>query len=207
MSFKPKYLLLLAPLMMAACTSVPTGPSVNVMPGKNTSFEQFKADDETCREYAEERAGDPDNAEAKTTFKNAAITAAVGALAGAALDHGHGKSAAVGAGAGLILGTLAGAGASGEAGRAAQLKYDNAYTQCMYAKGHDVPFSGKYRNQEGNNGGSSYGPPPNTSNPPPDDYVVEGSTRHRGNQGSYDYDEPAQQRKTPRNGDYVYQEN
>ena len=201
MSFKPKYLLLLAPLLMTACSSVPTGPSVNVMPGKNTTFEQFKADDETCREYAEERAGDPDNSGTKTTLKNAAVAAAVGAVAGAALDHGHGKSAAVGAGAGLILGTLAGAGASGESTRAAQVKYDNAYTQCMYAKGHDVPFSGKYRNQE-NNGPSSYGPPPNTSNPPPDDYVVEGSTR----QDEGDYTEPVRH-KTPRNGDYVYQEN
>ncbi len=201
---KAKYLLLLAPLMMTACTSVPTGPTVNVMPGKDSTFEQFKADDETCRDYAEERAGDPDNSQSMTTLKNAAVTAAVGALAGAALDHGHGRSAAVGAGAGLILGTLGGAGASGEARRDAQVKYDNAYTQCMYAKGHDVPFSGKYRNQEGMNR-SSYGPPPHSTTPPPDDYVVDDAPRHRRGQRSDDYDEPV--RKTPRNGDYVYQEN
>ena len=191
MSFKPKYLLLLAPFMITACSSVPTGPSVNVMPGPNASFEQFKADDQTCRDYALDRVGDePSSYETKTAIKNAAITTAIGAIAGAAFDHGHARGAAVGAGAGLLLGTLAGTGKGGESTRAAQVQYDNAYQQCMYAKGHSVPMAGNYGQHRGGKRGS-YGPPPNTTNPPPDDYVVPDIKSER----------------APANDDYVVQEN
>ena len=191
MSFKPKYLLLLAPLLVTACSSVPTGPSVNVMPGPNASFEQFKADDQTCRDYALDRVGDePSSYETKTAIKNAAITTAIGAIAGAAFDHGHARGAAVGAGAGLLLGTLAGTGKGGESTRAAQVQYDNAYQQCMYAKGHSVPLAGNYGQHRGGKRGS-YGPPPNTTNPPPDDYVVPDIKSER----------------APANDDYVVQEN
>ena len=193
MSFKPKYLLLLAPLMMTACSSVPTGPSVNVMPGPNATFEQFKADDQECRDFALDRVGDdPSSYETKTAIKNAAITTAIGAVAGAAFDHGHARGAAVGAGAGLLLGTLAGTGKGGESTRVAQVQYDNAYQQCMYAKGHSVPMAGNYGQYRGGNRGS-YGPPPppRSSNPPPDDYVVP----------------DVQSERAPSNDDYVVQEN
>ncbi len=191
MSFKPKYLLLLAPLLVTACSSVPTGPSVNVMPGPNASFEQFKADDEVCREYAVERVGDdPSSYDTASTVKSAAVTTAIGAAAGAAFDHGHARGAAVGAGAGLLLGTLAGSGKGSEAYRAAQVQYDNAYTQCMYAKGHSVPMAGNYGQHRGQR--DSYTPPPpRTTNPPPDDYVVP----------------DIRSEKAPSNDDYVVQEN
>ena len=91
MSFKPKYLLLLAPLLVTACSSVPTGPSVNVMPGPNTTFEQFKADDEVCREYAVERIGDdPSSYDTASTITSAAGTPASGAAAGAVTGKGYG---------------------------------------------------------------------------------------------------------------------
>ena len=193
MSFKPQYLLLLTPLLMTACSSVPTGPSINVMPGPNVTFEQFKADDQECRDFAEQRAGEPSSNETKTAVKNAAITTAIGAAAGAAFDHGHGRGAAVGAGAGLLVGTLAGIGSGGQASRTTQVQYDNAYQQCMYSKGHSVPMNGNYETRDGKNRGNSYGPPPHTSNPPPEDYVVNHPK--------------SEHRHAPSSDDYVVQEN
>ncbi len=191
MSFNPKYLLLLAPLMMTACSSVPTGPSVNVMPGPNASFEQFKTDDEECRDFALDRVGDdPSSYDTASTLKSAVVTTAIGAAAGAAVDHGHGRGAAIGAGAGLLLGTLAGSSKGSESARVAQIQYDNAYQQCMYAKGHSVPMAGNYAPHGGHRG--SYGPPPpHSKNPPPDDYVVP----------------DVQSEQVPANDDYVVQEN
>jgi len=50
----------------------------------------------------------------------------------------------VGAGTGLMVGTLSGAGAAQLSAQEAQKRYDNAFVQCMYAKGHRVPVSGYY---------------------------------------------------------------
>src|SRR5437899_11906793 len=44
-------------LLLAACASVPTGPSVMVLPGSNKTFEQFRFDDYECRQYASEYSG------------------------------------------------------------------------------------------------------------------------------------------------------
>ena len=47
-----KYSPLLAALLLAACTTVPTAPTVAVMPGSGKSFEQFNDDDVVCRQFA-----------------------------------------------------------------------------------------------------------------------------------------------------------
>ena len=39
-------------LVLSACASAPTGPSVMVLPGAGKSFEQFHADDSLCRQWA-----------------------------------------------------------------------------------------------------------------------------------------------------------
>src|SRR5437667_363207 len=44
-------------LLLASCASVPTGPSVMVLPGSNKTFEQFRFDDYVCRQYASECSG------------------------------------------------------------------------------------------------------------------------------------------------------
>jgi hypothetical protein len=51
-------LLILVPLL-GACATAPTGPTVMVLPGGGTSFDQFQADDATCRDWAARRAGGP----------------------------------------------------------------------------------------------------------------------------------------------------
>lgn len=43
---------LAALLAIAACTTIPTGPSVMAMPGSGKSFDQFRADDADCRQFA-----------------------------------------------------------------------------------------------------------------------------------------------------------
>ncbi len=39
-------------LLLAACATAPTGPSVMVLPGSEKPFEQFQADDTICRQWA-----------------------------------------------------------------------------------------------------------------------------------------------------------
>lgn len=44
---------LLAPLLLAACTVMPEGPSAMALPGTGKSLEQFRVDDGSCRGYAQ----------------------------------------------------------------------------------------------------------------------------------------------------------
>jgi uncharacterized protein YcfJ len=127
---------------VAACATAPTGPSVLVLPGTAKSFEQFRADDYECRQYAgfQVDGTTPDRAAEQSGVKSAAIGTAVGAVAGG-LIGGH-DGAASGAGAGLIVGALAGSGAARNSQLGAQQRYDHAFQQCMYAKGHKVPVEG-----------------------------------------------------------------
>jgi uncharacterized protein YcfJ len=136
---KKRYLSLVSLLALGACAAVPpSGPSVMALPGKGKNFEQFRADDYACRDYA---AGQtrvtPEQASVNSGVKSAAIGTAVGAAAGALLG-GH-KGAGVGAGTGLLIGSMAGAGAAQRSAYTLQQRYDIAYTQCMYAKGDRVP--------------------------------------------------------------------
>jgi hypothetical protein len=134
---------LVALLMLGACTTIPTGPSVLVMPGTGKSFDQFRDDDADCRQFALGQVGGATANETavESGVKSAAVGAVVGALAGAAMG-GH-QGAGVGAGVGLLAGSAAGAGAGQASGYGLQRRYDNAYIQCMYAKGDRVPVSGQ----------------------------------------------------------------
>ncbi len=136
---------LAAALLLSGCVSIPTGPSVASFPGSNRSFDQFRVDEADCRRYASDSIGgsDPTQAQADSAVKSAAVGTVVGALAGAALGGSHG--AATGAGVGLLFGGAAGAGAANASGAIAQRRYDNAFMQCMYAKGHKVPSAGLAR--------------------------------------------------------------
>lgn len=131
-----------AVLLLAGCVSVPVGPSVMAMPGSGKNFDQFRSDDTECRQYAQYQIGgaDANQAAANAGVRSAAVGTVVGALAGAAL--GGQRGAAVGAGGGLLLGSMAGTGAAQSSANGTQHQYDNAYIQCMYAKGEQVPTSG-----------------------------------------------------------------
>ena len=131
-----------AAVLLAGCVSVPTGPSTLALPGSTKGFDQFQRDDGACRQYASDVIGGATAATAQTdsAARSLLAGAALGALVGAAVSGGHG--AAVGAGVGGAAGGLAGIGASDASGYEAQRRYDNAYTQCMYGKGHRVAVNG-----------------------------------------------------------------
>jgi hypothetical protein len=135
--------LLLAACFLSACVTLPEGPSVLVLPGGDKSFEQFRQDDALCRQYAAERTGaSAQDAATQSALTGAAVGAGIGAVAGAAIGGRHG--AGVGAGTGLVVGGVTGAGTSQVSAHEAQRRYDNAFVQCMYARGHRVPVSGHY---------------------------------------------------------------
>ena len=142
---------------LGACTTLPEGPSVMALPGTGKTFDQFRGDDGSCRQYAVQQLGGttPNQAANDSTVRSAAVGTAIGALAGAAVNGRSG--AAAGAGAGLIVGTAAGAGAGETSAYGSQQRYDHAYIQCMYAMGHRVPVYGRFSGEAPR---SSYPPPP-----------------------------------------------
>ncbi|MGY6275151.1 YMGG-like glycine zipper-containing protein [Methylomonas sp. MgM2] len=155
--------------LSAGCARMPTGPSVMALPGSRMSFEQFEQDDFDCRQYASGQIGGTtaNQAAADSQAGSAVVGSAVGAAAGAAI--GGGSGAAIGAGSGLVAGTMVGASEGQRAAYATQEHYDNAYVQCMYAKGHRVPVSGdfNYTPPSPSNRSTTPIPPPPPGSPPP----------------------------------------
>ncbi len=154
-------------MLLSACTTMPNGPSVMALPGTGKNFDQFRVDDADCQNYALYQVGGTTANQASTDvgLRSAAIGTAVGAVAGATIG-GH-QGAGAGAGAGLIMGSMAGAGAAESSAYGSQQRYDNAYVQCMYAKGHRVPVAAGYSGGvQQPSSAPSYQPPP----PPPPGY-------------------------------------
>lgn len=144
-------------LLLGACVTLPNGPSVMSLPGTGKTSEQFRDDDWYCRNFANDKIGgtEPNEVSRSTTAKGAVIGTVAGAGLGAAFGGGGG--AAIGAGFGLITGLAVGAGSGENQAYALQKRYDQYYIQCMYAKGHRVPVSGRLATPP------TYVPPP----PPP----------------------------------------
>ncbi|MDP2825144.1 MAG: glycine zipper family protein [Sulfuritalea sp.] len=166
----------LVAVLVAGCASVPTGPSVMALPGTGKNFEQFRSDDAECRRYAQYQVGGAgaDQAAVDAGLRSAAVGTVVGAVAGAAIGGRDG--AGVGAGTGLLVGSMAGTGAAQSSAWATQRNYDNAYVQCMYAKGEQVPVSAAMARSRiqapadraaAAPAGASYPPPPPGYAPPP----------------------------------------
>ena len=130
-------------LVVSGCATVPSGPTVMVMPAPGKSFEQFQADDAICRQWSAQQAGlSPQQVASQDTITGAAVGTLLGAGLGAAIGAATGNpgvGAAIGAGSGLMLGTAGGANAGQMSGQEAQYRYNIAYQQCMYAKGNQVP--------------------------------------------------------------------
>jgi len=135
-----------------------------VLPGSGKNFDQFRADDFECRQYAFAQSGGktPDQAGSQAGVNTAAVGAVVGAAAGAAIGR-SGEAAVAGAGIGTAGGALAGAGAASHSAHTVQGRYDIAFQQCMYAKGHQIPMAGGYRGHLGRSYRQATPPPP----PPP----------------------------------------
>lgn len=138
-------------LLLDACSDMPTGPTVPVMPAPGKPFEVFQEENAYCKQYASTEISG-----AESSGKKVAVGTATGALVGAVAGTLVGDSrnaAGAGAATGALFGTAAGAGAADQSARGLQQRYNIAFEQCMYAKGNQVPG---FRT-------SRYRPPP----PPP----------------------------------------
>ena len=170
--------LLLLPLaavvMLGGCVTVPTGPTVMVLPGPQKSLDQFNSDGMTCQQYAQNVVAPAGVTAANNAAANAAVGTALGAAAGAIIGSATGQAgqgAAIGAGTGLLFSAPSTSNMAYASSWQMQRSYDMAYMQCMYAHGNQVPGMVVPRRQPV----YSY-PPPNfpapatmpPSYPPPD---------------------------------------
>jgi hypothetical protein len=149
-----------AVLSLGACAvPPPTAPSIAAMPGNGKSFEAFQGDDNVCRLAASQQSGGPAAAQAGTNAAvgSAVLGTALGAGAGALIGStagAVGAGAAIGAGTGLLAGSAVGASGAQYSAASLQRRYDVTYAQCMFAKGNTVqqPYTPVY--------GGYYGPRP-----------------------------------------------
>jgi len=166
---------MIAAIALTGCAPTVMAPTVPVMPGQNKSFDQFSADQQTCQGYANAQTA-PLSAQANNqALGGALLTTALGAGLGAAI--GGGRGAAIGAASGAVVGGAAGAQGSSLAGMSIQQQYNIFYSQCMYARGNQVPgFSPNqyalppYPGAGGPPPGGPMPPPPGAYPPPPGAY-------------------------------------
>jgi len=143
MGFRGKLTSYLLLLLLCGCATLPTGPSVSVLPAQGKPFDTFRAEDAACRQWAEQQMGKStqdayDRNVATGAVAGTAVGAGLGAAVGSASGHA-GAGALIGAASGLLVGTAAGSSSGQVYGREAQRRYDNAYVQCMYTYGNQVP--------------------------------------------------------------------
>jgi len=123
--------------LLSACAAPPMGPTVLVMPAPGKSTEAFNKDQAECKSIASNEVAGAVKQANNQAVGAAVLTTALGAATGAAVGGGNG--AAVGAASGATVGAGIGADSSANAQLTIQQQYDNAYSQCMYTKGNQVP--------------------------------------------------------------------
>ena len=129
-------------MALVGCAATPMGPTVQVMPGPGKSFDAFQADQANCKGYAASQVQGQAEAANNRAVGAAVLTTALGAATGAAIGSTYGyagNGAAIGAAAGVGTGAAIGAANSQNDQMGIQQQYDNAFSQCMYAKGEQVP--------------------------------------------------------------------
>ncbi len=158
MKWERGLLLFLMAVLVTGCATMPTGPTVMVLPGQGKPFEVFMADDGLCRQWALQQIGGA--SPSQTANQNLATGAVVGTVVGAgvgtaigAATGNAGAGAAIGAGMGLLDGMSVASGSAYSSEWQLQRRYDIAYEQCMYAKGNQIP--GVVRRET-----RAYAPPP-----------------------------------------------
>jgi Glycine-zipper domain len=163
-------LLPLGAIALGGCVTVPTSPTVMVMPGPQKTLNQFQDDGNVCQQYAYSLLAPAGEAAANNAAANAAVGTALGAAAGAIIGSATGQAgagAAIGAGTGLLFGSAAGGNVAYASNFQMQRRYDVAYMQCMYAHGNQVPAPVQPRRQPVYSYPPSNYPPPGYSAPPP----------------------------------------
>lgn len=166
MNLKRSVFLLLAPVLLSACATIPTGPSVMVWPAPGKPLEVFQSDDAVCRQFASLQVGvQPSESANKAWASGTAVWTLLGAGLGAAVGAATGSFGAglgIGAASGAVVGAATSAGPAYGAGWEVQRRYDNAYMQCMYTRGNQVP--GAVRSYKR---AAPPPPPPQGFTPPP----------------------------------------
>ena len=127
-------------MALSSCVQTPMGPTVQVMPGPNTSLASFQNDQGTCRKFAEQAVADQAQGANLRGLGTAALATALGAGLGGAI--GGGSGAGIGAASGALGGVGLGALGSSNAQRSIQAQYDNAFAACMFSLGNTVPSIG-----------------------------------------------------------------
>ena len=131
-------------ILTGCAASIPSGPSVAVMPAPGKAFDLFVAEERECRQFAQQSIGiSASQAATESEAKSIAAGTAIGAVAGA-LGGGH-EGAGTGAAIGMLGGAAVGSGEARHSGNEAQRRYDIAYEQCMYAKGNQLPQASSYQ--------------------------------------------------------------
>jgi hypothetical protein len=156
--------------LVAGCATTPMGPTVGVLPGQDKSFDVFAKDQAFCKNFASQQvAGQADVANQQAVAGGVLSTLLGTALGGAIGNH---TGAGIGAAGGATAGAAGGVASSQTAQGGIQLQYDNAFTQCMYAKGHQIPGVGPIAAQPSSMPGPgdpapAGAPPQSTWVPPP----------------------------------------
>jgi hypothetical protein len=115
------------------------------MPGRGKTFDMFQNDQGACKTYATNQVQGQANAANQRAVGAAALTTVLGAGLGAAVGGASGDAgtgAAIGAAAGAGTGAVVGGVSASNDQATIQQQYDNAYAQCMVAKGEQVPGYG-----------------------------------------------------------------
>ena len=140
-----KALVLLTLVSLGGCATLPSGPSVNVLPAPGKPLDTFQREDAHCRQWAVEQVGvTPQQIHDRNLATGAVAGTAVGTGVGAVIGSvsGHaGAGALIGAASGFLLGSAIGSDSGGISAQDAQRRYDNAYIQCMYSYGNQIPGS------------------------------------------------------------------
>jgi hypothetical protein len=129
-------------LLASGCVQQPAGPMVAVMPAPYKPFEVFQQDQSVCMGYANQMVAGGAQYANNDAFGTAALGTLLGAGLGAAIGAASGAAgigAAIGAASGAVVGTSAASGPAYGSQYGLQQRYDWAYSQCMYAKGNQVP--------------------------------------------------------------------
>lgn len=124
-------------LALVGCATQPMGPTVLVMPAPTKPFEVFQQDQAMCMQYAQSMVGGQAHAANDRAVGSAAVGAVLGGVLGAAV--GNHQGAGIGAASGAIVGTGVAGPSTAYSQGMIQYQYNNAYTQCMYARGNQVP--------------------------------------------------------------------
>jgi hypothetical protein len=134
-------------LALAGCATVPSAPTVLVLPGAQKSSAQFHDEQTHCQQQANAQVAPSVDAVNNQATGSAVVGTLLGAAVGALFGSPYytSASAAWGAGAGLMVGSSVGAGGSQAAQYNLQQRYEVAFAQCMVALGNQLPGQADYR--------------------------------------------------------------